>query len=227
MYSRAPYSRVPFSGMFPFRYVVPASETPEGKERLQAYYEALGRFIDMFARVETAVALTLWAYAKVKPEIAKIVFAGARIELGSAYIKQLAEATGADHEACEDLGNVLQQLGIINGVRNAVLHYGAESVAEGRAGVSNAWKAKGEPTIFPISPTALDDMTADLRKIATHLNYKHLARPTPRGELGAETLESVLQAPWQYKHPVPPKAQTKEVRSRAPRKRGPKPPRQP
>lgn len=35
-------------------YKVTAAETEEGKERLRAYYEALGRFVDMFARIETA-----------------------------------------------------------------------------------------------------------------------------------------------------------------------------
>jgi hypothetical protein len=115
------------------KYNIPVSETPEGKERLRAYYEALGRFVDIFARVETAVTLTLWRYAKTSPEIAKIIFAGAKIELGSTYIKQLAEATGASQEARDGLTNVLQQLGIINGVRNAVLHYAEGCDAAGGA----------------------------------------------------------------------------------------------
>ena len=94
----------------PTLYIVPASETPEGKERLRAYYEALGRFVDFFSRVETAVTLMLRLYAKTSPEIAKVVFAGARIETGSTYIKQLAEATKVAKEQRDDLENVLQQL---------------------------------------------------------------------------------------------------------------------
>lgn len=210
-----------------FNYTVPAAETKEGKERLRAYYEALGRFVDMFARVETAITLTLWAYAKTKPEIAKVIFAGAKIEIGSTYIKQLSEASGAPQEARDDLLDVLQQVGIINGVRNNVLHYGAVSVAEGNAIVSNALKAKGEPTEFPISPAALDSMTVDLRKITFHLNYRHLGRPTPRSAYGQALLDSVFRAPWRYKHPAPPKARTKAAAHRKPRKRGPKPSRQP
>ena len=139
----------------PTLYIVPASETPEGKERLRAYYEALGRFVDFFSRVETAVTLMLRLYAKTSPEIAKVVFAGARIETGSTYIKQLAEATKVAKEQRDDLENVLQQLGIINGARNLILHYGATYVAEGRGTVSDVLKARDEPTVFPISPTVL------------------------------------------------------------------------
>ena len=211
--------------MFPlFSYKVPASKTPEGQKRLKEYYEALGRFVDMFARAETALTLTLWHYAKTAPEIAKIVFAGTRIEQGSTYIKQLVEATGASEERRNDLQDVLQQLGIINGVRNAILHYGTEpeSIAEGSAIVSDAIRAKGQPSTFPISPTYLNEMIEDLYKIIGHLNIRHLGKTRGYTILGDPTLGA-----WRYKRPQqtnrPP---TKEQDQRS-EKRGPKPPRQP
>ena len=188
-------------------YTVPAHETPEGKERIRAYYEALGRFIDTFARVETIVTHTLWAYAKTSPQIAKVIFAGARIDIGSHYIKQLAEATNAPQDKRDDLAYVLQQLGIVSGVRNQILHYGASGVAEGNAMVSDALRAKGEPNVFPISPELLSDMRADLSKIIIHLAYRHLGRPMPRGEIGRTLIDAVLKHPWQYKHPTTPKTQ--------------------
>jgi hypothetical protein len=42
----------------------PVAETEEGKKRLNAYYLALGRFTDRFARVEQAVHTVLSHYAK-------------------------------------------------------------------------------------------------------------------------------------------------------------------
>src|ERR1700732_3636110 len=39
------------------------------QKRLQEYYTALGRFTDMFSQVETAIALTLWYYAKCTKDI--------------------------------------------------------------------------------------------------------------------------------------------------------------
>jgi hypothetical protein len=208
------------------RYSVPASQTEEGKQRERDYHSALGRFVDMFATVEIAISLTLWAYAKTRPNIAKVIFASTKIDQGSTLIKQLAEATDASETLRDDLEKVTQQLGIINGVRNAILHYGAKSIAEGNAIVSNALKAKREPTEFSISPKSLDDMTADLQKIATHLHYRHLGRAVPLGAFGQRALEGVLQSPWRYKHPSQPTVQTKAARSPQHHRRGLKPPHQ-
>jgi len=188
-------------------YVIPASKTPEGQTRLREYYEALGRFVDLFARAETAVTLTLWHYAKTAPAIAKIVFAGTRVEQGSKYIKQLALATGASKVLRDDLEDVLQQLGIINGARNAILHYGTEpeSVAKGKAIVSDALRAKAQPTTFPISPTVLNEMISDLYKIIGHLNLRHLGRTKGYTILGDPTLDT-----WRYKHPSQPHKPSKK-----------------
>jgi hypothetical protein len=192
-------------GMLPdfFYYTIPASNTEEGKQRLSAYYEALGRFVDMFSRVETLVTLTLWHYAKTSPEIAKVIFAGARMDISSTYIKQLAEATGAPKDLQDNLAYVLQQASIINKARNDVLHYGAEFVAEGQAFVSNALRAKGKPTSFPISPDLLDDMTADLLRISAHLNYRHLMvakSDEDQADLVVITRALSEGPPWRYKH---------------------------
>jgi hypothetical protein len=179
-------------------YRIPASQTPEGRKRLAEYYEALGRFVDVFSRVEAAVTLTLWHYAKAPPEIAKVVFSGTKVDVGSQYIKQIASATNVPQELREDLEDVLQQLGIINRARNYIMHYGAEpeSVARGNAIVSDALKAKGEPTSFPISPILLEQMTADLHKIITHLNVRHLGKRNPH-----TLLTDPIEAGWRYKQP--------------------------
>jgi hypothetical protein len=66
-------------------YTVKASDTEDGKKRLQEYYSSLGRFIDMFAQVETALTFTLWHYAKTPPDIAKIIFSGDRVDNSSQY----------------------------------------------------------------------------------------------------------------------------------------------
>lgn len=208
-------------------YTIPAAETKEGKERLQAYYVSLGRFVDMFSRVETAITLTLWHYAKTDAPIAKVIFSGTKIEVGAGYIKQLAEATGVPQTDRDDLEYVLQQATIINGVRNHVLHYGAQSVAEGNAIVSNALKAKGEPTWFPLSPDILDWMTGDLSKIAAHLNYKHLKQRLPGRAQDRDEIARLLRIPWQYKHPAPPQGPSTKGRDQQTQRRGPKQPRQP
>jgi hypothetical protein len=206
------------------QYRIPASQTPDGQKRLREYYEALGRFVDMFSRVEAAATLTLWHYAKTSSEIAKVIFAGTRVESGSTFIKQLAAATNVNQELRDDLEDVLQQLGIINRVRNEILHYGAEpeSVASGRAIVSDGLKAKGEPTTFPVTPTILGDLTSDLHKIIGHLDIRHLGRTKGYTIIGDPTLGT-----WRYKRPAATNTRSKMAQGQRLKKRGPKRPHRP
>ncbi|MBM3530148.1 MAG: hypothetical protein FJX62_18855 [Alphaproteobacteria bacterium] len=212
----APIGGAPIGGA-PLVYIIPAAHTKEGKERLRDYYEALGRFVDKFSRVEAAITRTLWHYAKTSPEIAKIVFSGAKLDSSTQYIKQIAKATNVRQELRDDLDDVFQQLGIINGVRNGVVHYGAEFVAEGNAIVSDALKAKGEPYSFPISPDALNDMTADLDKIIAHLKTQHLNDHRSYTILG-----NPMHSSWRYKHPVVPKTRQGKAEDRRTQTRDPK-----
>jgi hypothetical protein len=203
-------------------YRISAAHTKEGKERLRAYYEALGRFVDKFSRVEAAMTLTLWHYAKTPPEVSKVIFTSDKVDSCITKIKQVAKVYEVDTALQNDLEVVFQQLGIINGVRNDVLHYGAAFVAEGKGIVSDALKAKGEPYVFPISPTALDQMTADLDKIIAHLKTVHLGDHADYTILG-----NPVHSPWRYKHPVPPRTPSKKVPDAPAKRRGPKRPRQP
>lgn len=186
-------------------YRVPAHQTPEGMRREQEYYEALGRFVQIFAEAEQVAAQTLWAYAKTERAIATVIFGGTRIEQGSDYLKHLIRLGVVPSERVADLQAVLSQLSTINKVRNHLLHYGTEGIAEGKGVVSDAWRAKAQPTEFPISVDVLGKMQGDLRKIIAHLGYRHLGRPWPKAANNVELLEQTLQRAWQYKHPSPSK----------------------
>lgn len=192
------------------QYKVLASETKEGQERERTYYEALGRFVQIFAEVERIVWLTLVSYVEARLEIAKIVLTAGKVAQCATHIKQIAAATNAPREKRHDLEFIFNQLGIINGVRDLILHYGATSIAEGKGTVSNAWKAKAEPQELPISADALLAMTDDLRKIIAHLAYRHLGQPRPKGALSLGVLDEVLARPWRYKFPEQTKKQSKK-----------------
>jgi hypothetical protein len=110
-------------------YQVPISETKEGIERERAYYEALGRFVQIFAEVEKLVWQTLVNYVGTSPEVAKIVLTAGKVDQCAKYIKQIAAAINAPKEKRDDLELVLQQLCILNGVRDHILHYGATAIA--------------------------------------------------------------------------------------------------
>jgi len=189
------------------RYEVPAAATPEGQERLRAYYEALGRFAAMYAQVEAAVQRALWFYAKTPETIARCIFSGTRVNTGGNFIRRICEAAGADDATKGELKEAFAQLAAITTIRDHVFHYGAESVAEGSGVVTNALVAHTPSKIqtFPISPGILDNMTADLLKIATLLLSRHAGRPPLRGALNQAAVDATLREPWKYKRPQEPR----------------------
>jgi hypothetical protein len=192
----------------PPRYPTPASETEEGRERLQAYYCALGRFVDMFAKAEMAAHLVLRHYAKMSTAAARVLLSGVRVDETKNRLQRLFESGLMDETDWKAAQPIFQQLGIINGCRNDILHHGAISIAEGDGLVTNAGMAHMRERIvgFPISAEILDGMTADLRKIIAHLHIAHMGRPPLRG--GHPGLDAILRAPWQYKQQSKPLAES-------------------
>lgn len=181
------------------RYKVLPQETEEGKKREEAYFTALGRFVDRFARAELYTRFALWHYAKTKPDIARAVFSGVHVDTAITHIRRVLDAQRIPESARHGIGDILAQLKMISGVRNDLLHTGAESIAEGEGFVTNILIAHNELKTFPISPLILDAMSADLRKITMHLICYHLGR-RPFAPATKKTLDEVLLAPWRYKH---------------------------
>jgi hypothetical protein len=189
----------------PFNYAIPASETEHGKERLRVYYEALGRFVDMFSQIEMTARIVLRHYTKMTTAAANALLSGVRVDEIKNRFQRLYEAGIISEVDWNDAKPLFQHLGEINGRRNGILHYGAISVAEGLGRVTNANIAHTPQRIaeFPISPEILDDMTADLRKIMLHLLTRHAGRPALRGV--HPELDAILRASWRYtQQPSPP-----------------------
>jgi len=159
------------------------------------YYEALGRFVDAFADVETAITLVLWHYAATPHEIARAVFSGVRVDAAIQFIRRLSNVI--EIPRWDELDGVLAQLATINSVRNDLLHYGAKGSADGTLTVTNWFRALTTDRVksYPISPQILLDMTADLQKIILHLQTGH----TGRHWLLPTAKMMILREPWRYK----------------------------
>lgn len=198
----------------PFRYEIPAAETPDGQKREQEYYTALGDFVAMFSRAEIAVQLALRYYAGLQANRAHILFSGTRADTGIDLIKNLAAEGGASKQVLDELTYVFAQLRAINTTRNAILHYGAQSVAEGEAFVRKAVEGVDETkvkvTVFPISTTTLKQMSADLQKIILHLHVGHMGRPSPKSAFAKDRISRVFAAAWLYKPAQPSQSQSKK-----------------
>ncbi len=193
------------------RYKSSAAETAARKKREAAYYAALGRFVDLFSRIEVALQIVLWHYSKIKPETAKALLHGTRSDQAMNLIKRVLSVTDAPGTVRNELADIFQQTAVIRGVRNDILHLGAEDVAEGAGYVTNEMLAHDPRRIkrFPISAEILDDMTADLWKIMICLLTRHMGRRRIRGKSNQDMIDETLRAPWRYKHPVPPKSTKK------------------
>jgi hypothetical protein len=214
----------------PFNYAIPDHETPEGKAHEAAYYSALGRFVAMFAVVEAAVQYALWHYAKTPHAVAKSIFSGVKVKTGISFIKRLTEATGDAESSRQELDIAFVKLNIITDARNEILHHGAQAVASGSAFVTNELLAHlpDKVTLFPISPDAIDDMSADLQKIILLLHWKHAGRPALLSRQNERMFETILSVPWRYTHrvlrPTPQTAAGKSPRARKPPPRQIRPP---
>src|SRR5579862_9713778 len=69
----------------------------------QRYWEALGRFIDLFAGTEAIMQLVLWRYANVPTDTARAIFSGVRLKEAIGYIKRIIEVSDPDKEKVDDL----------------------------------------------------------------------------------------------------------------------------
>jgi len=178
----------------------PASETEEGRQRVSVYYLALGRFAHRFAQAELSVHFVLRHYACMTTDVARALLSGVRIRETRSRLSRLHDVGAIPDEKWSELTFLFDQLGIINGARDDLFHYGAINIAEDDGLVTNAAMALAEDriTAFKISVESLDGMTADLRKILVHFHLNHMGRPPLMAR--HEVIEEILRAPWRYKH---------------------------
>jgi hypothetical protein len=188
---------------------MPAAEIRDPANAERTYHEALGRFVQTFARAEAIVSYTLWHYAKTPHSIARAIFSGTRIKEATGFINRILEATDTPQETREELRELFRQLTDINAARNDILHFGAVNVATASAIVTNEFKAHTNRHVrqFPTSAELLNDMIFDLRKIMVHLRLKHSGIPELKAAENLRVFAEVLAAPWRYRHqpqPTPP-----------------------
>jgi hypothetical protein len=140
--------------------------TPDMRE----YWEALGRFVDIFALVENNMQLTLWHLAKVKAPIAPAIFSGTRVDTASNLIRRISEAKEWSQRRQARLTTLLTQLGEITRARNDLLHYGSLRSESGYE-VTNLLYAHIPARIrtTKISRDILDAMADDLMTICVEL----------------------------------------------------------
>jgi hypothetical protein len=173
-------------------------------ERTRAYRLALGEFVDVFSKVETAMHVALRWYAKVSPGVARAVFSGVRLDQASDFLNRLARTGEITPDKWEKLSPIVAQARIINKMRNRILHEGVGGIGQGQAFVTNALRSLTEDLIdtIPVPIEHIKAMTLDLRKIFIHLAVHHVGRVASDNH----TIDAALECPWLY---IPPKPHQK------------------
>jgi hypothetical protein len=189
---------------------------------LKDYWLALGEFIHRFARVEQQVAYTLTLYTKLPIETARAVFSGVRAKDAFSLIDRIRETRGLEID--EDWLRAKAQFGVINSVRNDIVHLGA--ILEGHDQLQISNKSRTIPSLVkttPISAKELNAMSVDLSVISETLYAHQLIETGKRPDHPFVMIARTNgRAPWQYKPPQQAPVQRKRGGKKGKQKAPPK-----
>jgi len=173
--------------------------TAEGldSDKLTKYFTELGRFVTVFAGVEGMVFVHLAELVGLSLKEATAVTSGAKVDACMSFIKRVHEARSVD--VPKQIDAAMQQLSLINKLRNDILHQGTQSGFT----VTNELRALPKRVIaYTVSADLLIQATHDLVKIMFLMSgaIKNVSSPSP-AEMGR--IKSVLESPWLFKPPPP------------------------
>ena len=158
------------------------------------YYDALGQFVTAFSQVETTLLRALWQLAQ--------FLSGVRIEGAIGFINRIADAENWPKDKRSDWQKIFTQIGLINKLRNDILHYGTTGFGSVRV-VSNQAVAHIPERIreIHITPKILDRATKDLWDIFIFVTLLGAA-----GEIYGRKPKTILRdlrrrKTWRYKQP--------------------------
>jgi hypothetical protein len=143
------------------------------------------------------------------------------------FIRRIADAEKWRKERREEIEYLFSQFGMINKLRNDILHYGATDLATGLAEpeewlLSNELFAHTADRIrqMHITPRLLEDAAADLLTISVRLGILGLGNALSARHRA--TLRSVLGGAWRYKPPPPATPARRTRRTRQARRSPPR-----
>jgi hypothetical protein len=160
------------------------------------YWKALGKFIHRFAMLEQQIAYLLQLSAKVPKETAQALFHGTRAKAAIDNLNRLREVRGLAEDP--DWKRVVDQFGIINSVRNDIVHYGATLHDDGFK-IASKRNIPRKQTVTQVDAPQLDAMTEDLQTIAATVFVQQCIANEGKFEGYATDWREVGRAPWKYK----------------------------
>jgi hypothetical protein len=190
---------------------------------LDSFHRSLGNFVSRFSDTEVNLQIALWQLAGLERRVAVSLLSGLRIDGASSVLSRLADAQKWPKVKRDALDAIKAHLGPITRLRNDILHYGAQAAGPDEWLVSNVVFAHVENRVseMRITPSLLDDASADLEKIDAHLMMLAWKDVLPAPAL--EAFGERMKRAWRYKPPTL-KGRQSKTRDKPPKRKRPRSP---
>lgn len=168
------------------------------------YFDALGRFLSMYASAEAAAQMLLWHTSRVDLDTARVIWPSLRI-------KQITDMLRKLHRERREpipklLNEALSHLVSITSIRDDAVHYPINSDERGNRFAGNLHQQfhLTEPTKTVISIPLLHMLTVDLNVVVQRF-IEHLPPSNPEHQAAWEKAIQGARTPLLYKPPQPEK----------------------
>ena len=157
------------------------------------YFENLGRFITLFADVETVLRMHCARATGMSEGVAGILLGDVSVQSASQLLTQLLREKGLPDDT--ELLRALRQLRLIAEMRNAILHRGVRMSDDGFVTSQGLPNSRLAPRL--VDPEVLVAMHDDLAPIMAAMM---LSQPAdyPGWSEWAEGIRTAVRAPWRY-----------------------------
>ena len=194
---------------------------PSDPTKLPPYWEALGRFVHYYSRVENTMKATLRLVSRTSPATARALFSGVRIRNAIDMIRRAREEQGRKipkyvEEAFDHIAGITTE-------RDRILHYGIHFYETGDFVTNANAQIASKVRVTQITVNDLYDMAGDTvvvwaRLVIYNQSLVRRKQPWPNRTAWVEA----SRRPWLYKSPQPVRVQgksrgTKPKQSRQPR----------
>ncbi|MGH6921925.1 MAG: hypothetical protein ACREJ0_30015 [Geminicoccaceae bacterium] len=179
-----------------------ADAEPDNGTRTKSYHEALGLFMEEFAKTEGFLRMLLFHYAQVSGSVGKAAFPSTSVDQTITLISNITLVNDPGEPRRSDLDVVFQQLKSINQVRNSIVHFlPLDGIPGDVRHLTNAMRALTEKhrRDIAVCATMLTEMTDDLQKVQAHIWYHLSFDRIP--EFAVAMLDEVRRPPWRYQAP--------------------------
>lgn len=174
--------------------------------KLAEYFLSLGEFVTVFAGAERALFFLSGMILRLPLSVAQAVFGGsARVKESTDRLNRAVRSILQEQpnnniltRVKTGLDRALPQLGLINTVRNEILHYGITDNQDEHWTVTNSHLRPDSPSEFKVSANILSDMTYDTRSIIMIL-AECMGQIDRQSTGESKPYLDLLQQPWRYK----------------------------